>query len=177
MPGDIPIVCSTTKLAPHIGLYTASVVSLTEVLIGWRASDCDTPTQLLHIQINMGNTVPSLSWRASPMWRKQKAFPLPGTAALWVFWKGREFPAFFRGRGQSYACRHGTWNSLTYPVYSSHKSHNASHKYPTMYHFVTEKNGALRDMTGALWDMGLVHCGICEIGLWSIAVHQQILSK
>ena len=44
--------------------------------------------------------------------RKQKAFPFPGTVALWVFCKSREFPVFFRGRGQSYAHRHGTWNSL-----------------------------------------------------------------
>ena len=93
-------------------LYTTSLVSLTDVLIGWRASDCDAPTQLLRIQINTGNTAPSPTWWASPTWRKQKAFPLPDTVALWVFWKSREFPAFFRGRGQSYARRHGTWNSL-----------------------------------------------------------------
>ena len=43
---------------------------------------------------------------------KQKAFPLPETIALWVFWKSRKFPAFFRCRGQSYARRHWTWNSL-----------------------------------------------------------------
>ena len=84
----------------------------TDVLIGWRASDCDAPTQLLRIQINTGNTAPSPTWRASPTWRKQTAFPLPSTIALWVFWKTREFPAFFRGRGQSYAHWHGTWNSL-----------------------------------------------------------------
>ena len=81
-------------------------------LIGWRASDCDVPTLLLCTQINTGNTVPSSTWQASPTWRKQKAFPLPRTAALWVFWKSREFPTFFRGRGHSYACQHGTWSSL-----------------------------------------------------------------
>ena len=100
------LVCSTPLLAPRIGLYTASLVSLTDVLIGWRASDCDAPTQLWRIQINTGNTAPS------PTWRKQKAFPLPETVALWVFWKSREFPGFLRGLGQSYAHRHGTWNSL-----------------------------------------------------------------
>ena len=107
------LVCSTPLLAPRIGLYTASLVSLTDVLIDWRASDCDAPTQLLRIQINTGNTAPSPTWRTSPTWRKQKAFSLPGTVALWVFWKSREFPAFLIGRGQSYARRHGTLNSLT----------------------------------------------------------------
>ena len=106
------IVCSTPLLAPRIGLYTASLVSLEDALIGWSASDCDAPIQLWRIQINTEYTLPSPTWRASPTWRKQKAFPLPGTAALWVFWKSREFPAFFRGRGQSYARWHGTWNSL-----------------------------------------------------------------
>ena len=106
------LVCSTPLLAPRIGLYTASLVSLKNALIGWSASDYDAPIQLWRIQINTGYTLPSPTWRASPTWRKQKAFPLPGTAALWVFWKSREFPAFFRGRGQSYARRHGTWNSL-----------------------------------------------------------------
>ena len=96
----------------HLGLYTASVVSLKDALIGWSASDYDASIQLWRIKINTGYTLPSPTWRASPTWRKQNAFPLPGTAALWVFWKSREFPAFFRGRGQSYARRHGTWNSL-----------------------------------------------------------------
>ena len=106
------IVCSTPLLAPRIGLFTASVVSLKDALIGWSASDYDAPIQLWRIQINTGYTLPSPTWRASPTWRKQKAFPLPGTATLWVFWKSREFPAFFIGRGQSYARRYGTWNSL-----------------------------------------------------------------
>ena len=110
---DSNIVCSTPLLAPRKGLYTASLVSLKDAVIGWSASDYDAPIQLWRIQINTGYTLPSPTWRASPTWRKQKAFPLPGTAALWVFWKSREFPAFFRGRGQSYTHRHGTWNSLT----------------------------------------------------------------
>ena len=49
------------------GLF--GLVSLTDVLIGWRASDCDAPNQLLHIQINTGNPVLSPTWRASPTWR------------------------------------------------------------------------------------------------------------
>ena len=97
--GVVPIiwlylVCSTPLLAPRIGLYTASVVSLKDALIGWSASDYDAPIQLWRIQINTGYTLPSPTWRASPTWRKQKAFPLPGTAALWVFKKFREFPEF-----------------------------------------------------------------------------------
>ena len=48
-----------------MGRYTASVVSLKDALIGWRAFDCDTPIQLLRIQTNTGNTV------LSPTWHKQ----------------------------------------------------------------------------------------------------------
>ena len=105
------LVCSTPLLTRRISLYTASVVSLKTALIGWRASDCDASIQLLHIQTNMRSTLLSSTWRPSPTWRKQKIFPFPGTVALWVFYKSREFPAFFRGCGQSYAYRHGTWNS------------------------------------------------------------------
>ena len=83
---DLVCISSTPPLAPRIGLYTTSLVSLTDILIGWRASNCDTPTQLLRIQINTGNTAPSPTWRASPTWHKQKAFPLPETVALWVLW-------------------------------------------------------------------------------------------
>ena len=99
------LVCSSSQLAPRIGLYAASLVSLTDVLIGWRASDCDASTHIVTYPNKHGEYPPSPTWRASPTWRKQKAFPLPVE-------KSREFPAFFRGRGQSYARRHGTWNSL-----------------------------------------------------------------
>ena len=37
--------CSTPLLAPRIGLYTASFVSLKDALIGWSASDYDAPVQ------------------------------------------------------------------------------------------------------------------------------------
>ena len=48
-------------------------------------------------------------WCASLTWSKQKAFPLPGTFALWVSKKSREVSAFFRGHGRSYA-RRPTWD-------------------------------------------------------------------
>ena len=54
-------------------------------------------------------------------------------------------------------------NALFYP---SHKSHNASDEYTTMHHFVTEMCTFLLQ-NGALWDMGLVHCGICATGLFA----------
>ena len=63
--------------APRIGLYTASLVSLTDVLIGWCASDCDAPTHIVTYPNKHGEYPPSPTWRASPTWRKQKAFPLP----------------------------------------------------------------------------------------------------
>ena len=71
------VVCSSSQLAPRIGLYTASLVSLTDVLIGWCASDCDAPTHIVTYPNKHGEYPPSPAWRASPTWRKQKAFPLP----------------------------------------------------------------------------------------------------
>ena len=67
----------SSQLAPRIGLYTASLVSLTDVLIGWCASDCDAPTHIVTYPNKHGEYPPSPTWRASPTWRKQKAFPLP----------------------------------------------------------------------------------------------------
>ena len=55
-------------------------------------------------------------------------------------------------------------------------SHNAPAPYPTMHHFATEKytlhHCVIEICTfllqnGALWDMGLGHCGICEISLFT----------
>ena len=37
------LVCSTPLQAPRIGLYTGSLVSLKDALIGWSASDYDAP--------------------------------------------------------------------------------------------------------------------------------------
>ena len=44
------------------------------------------------------------------------------------------------------------------------KSHNGPVPYPTMHHFVTEMCTLLLQ-NGALWNTGLVHCGICATGL------------
>ena len=63
------LVCSTSLLVPCIGLYTASVVWLIDVVIGWCESDCDALTQLLCIQINMENTSPLPTWRVSLVWQ------------------------------------------------------------------------------------------------------------
>ena len=49
-----------------------------------------------------------------------------------------------------------------------HKSHNAPVPYPTIHHFVAEMCTFLLQK-GALWDICLMHCGICEMGLcWLI---------
>ena len=53
------------------------------------------------------------------------------------------------------------WGFCELAIVPSHKSHNASNKYPTMHHFVTEmctfllQNGALSvgHWNGALWDL------------------------
>ena len=40
---------------------------------------------------------------------------------------------------------------------------------PTVYHFVTEML-----QSGTLWDMGLWHCGICELGQ---VIHHEYLAS
>ena len=45
-----------------------------------------------------------------------------------------------------------------------HNSHNVLAKYPTMQHFVSELCTILLQ-NGAFWDIDLMHCGICELGL------------
>ena len=45
----------------------------------------------------------------------------------------------------------------------SQKSHSAPVSYPKMHHIETEMCTFLFQ-SDALWDMGQVHCGICEIG-------------
>ena len=58
-----------------------------------------------------------------------------------------------------------------------HKSHNASGKYPTMHHFVTEMYTFLLQ-SGALWDICLMLCGICEMGLpGSLSASVWVLSQ
>ena len=64
------------------------------------------------------------------------------------------------------------WIEVTCKCYwiwidQSHKSHDASDKYPIMHHFVTEMCTFLLQ-NGALWDMEMVHCGICATGLLNL---------
>ena len=47
----------------------------------------------------------------------------------------------------------------------SHKSHNVLVPYPTIHHFVTYVCTFLLQ-SGAMWDIFLMHCGICEMGLF-----------
>ena len=67
----------------------------------------------------------------------------------------------------------------TFVIYSqkfrtdqSHKSHNASVPYPNMHlsHIpqciIQNRNVHISVLNWALWDMGQVQCGICEIGLF-----------
>ena len=52
----------------------------------------------------------------------------------------------------------------------SHKSHNASDTSPTIHRFITEMYTYVHIVflqNGALWDVGLVRCGICEIVLYT----------
>ena len=46
-----------------------------------------------------------------------------------------------------------------------HKYHNEPVPYRTMHHFVTEMCVFLLQ-NGALWDIYLVHCGICGMVYW-----------
>ena len=59
---------------------------------------------------------------------------------------------------------------------SSHKSHNALNKYPTVHHFVPEMCTFLFQI-GALWDMGLVNCGIRASGLVDFVVVTGVFPK
>ena len=61
-------------------------------------------------------------------------------------------------------CDHWSWAAYKYSWDLSHKAHGALHKYPTMHHFMTEICTFLL-WNGALWDMGLMHSGICATGL------------
>ena len=47
----------------------------------------------------------------------------------------------------------------------SHKSHSVLDKYPITHHFKKENMCTFLLQNGVWWDMGLVHCGICWIGL------------
>ena len=46
-----------------------------------------------------------------------------------------------------------------------HKSHNAPVPFPTMHHSVTELYRCGQVSVTKLWDICLLHCGICEMGL------------
>ena len=65
---------------------------------------------------------------------------------------------------QSHACWCPGPCQMVKLYHSSHKSHNALDKYLTIFHFLTEMC-TFWLQNGALWDMGLVHCGICATGL------------
>ena len=73
----------------------------------------------------------------------------------------------------------------------SHKSHNAPVSYPTMYNFLTEMCTWMHISVknGALWDICLMHCGICEMKLlrdatymmeiwfWSVIIMLEIITS
>ena len=67
-----------------------------------------------------------------------------------------------------------------FQVYSFGSNRSISHipqciiKYPTMHHFVTEMCTDVHILlqNGALWDMGLVHCGIrVKVSQWCFSDH------
>ena len=58
----------------------------------------------------------------------------------------------------------GSWDYMAIDLI--HKSHNAPVPHPTMHHFLTEMCIFLLQ-NGALWDIFVIHCGICEMVLLS----------
>ena len=58
-------------------------------------------------------------------------------------------------------------NLMCILIHLIYKSHNAPVTIPTVHHFVTEMCTFLLQ-NGALWDIHPMHCGICEIGLFSV---------
>ena len=61
-------------------------------------------------------------------------------------------------------CKIVVWDIVTPLNRLISQIHNAPEKYATMHHFVTKMCTFLLQ-SGALWDMGLVHCGIYEMDL------------
>ena len=59
------------------------------------------------------------------------------------------------------------WIVLRLLIDQSHKFHNALDEYTTMHHFLPEvfTHVHISVKNGALWNMGLVHCGICATDL------------
>ena len=81
-----------------------------------------------------------------------------------------------------HTCRLQGWQNLcsnstqwSFTIVQIHKSHNAHVPYPTIHHFGTEMCAFLFQ-SGALWDMGQMHCGICEIGLFVRLVYSMQFS-
>ena len=65
-------------------------------------------------------------------------------------------------------CRSKVIAWVFYTIDQPHKSHNAHIPYPTMQHSETEmctRVSTFLLQNGALWDMCLRHCGICEMGI------------
>ena len=58
----------------------------------------------------------------------------------------------------------------------SYKSHNASEKYPTMDYFVCAHVCTFLLQSGVLWDMRMVHCWICAIGLLIVSFDHDIFA-
>ena len=57
-------------------------------------------------------------------------------------------------------------NSPNIPKDPPHKSHDDLNKYTTMHHFVRKMCTKVKTIVSAMWDMGLVHCGISATDLY-----------
>ena len=65
------------------------------------------------------------------------------------------------------------WSPCHHYPCTPHKSHEASDKYPTQCTILWQKCAHMctfLSQNGALWDMGLVHCGICAIILTYLVI-------
>ena len=72
-------------------------------------------------------------------------------------------------------CVNQMWVASQSQLDASHKCHNTLVPCRTMHHFVTDMYTFLLQ-NAALWDMGLVHCGICATGCTSVAVTMYVIS-
>ena len=85
-----------------------------------------------------------------------------------ITWRGSSLPVW-HGLACIIAAGPGPVRDRNLVMDPAQTPHNALDKYPTMHHFVTEMCTFLLQ-NGALWDMGLVHCGIFATGqfeLWA----------
>ena len=106
-------------------------------------------------------------WSSGSIWGHRSRPTLAGAMTTSLQWSSVAFTRReFHRMCSRYESSEWDWNYCSFEIDRSRKFHNASDKYRTMQHFVTEMctHAQFLFQNGALWDMGLLHCGICVTG-------------